>query len=74
MENYIQLPHLILEFLGWAMSQYLPVGGFEWIQETSQFTEERINSMKDEQDIGYMMEVDLEYPSALHDEHDQVDY
>ena len=55
------------------MSQFLPVGGFEWIKDTSQFTEKRINSMKDGQNIGYMMEVDLEYPEHLHDLHDQVD-
>ena len=57
---------------GWSMSQYLPVGGFEWEEDLSQFTEDMIKSLKDEQDEGFMLEVDLEYPKELHDKHDQV--
>ena len=54
------------------MSQFLPVGKFAWVEDTSQFTEEKIKLMKDDQDTGFLLEVDLEYPQHLHDKHDQV--
>ena len=49
---------------GWAMSQPLPVGGFEWMNE-----EELGNWEKfvDEDGISCILEVDLEYPRELHD-------
>ena len=50
---------------GWAMSQYLPTGGFEWL------TEEEVDLSKynDESEKGLVLEVDLEYPGELHDLH-----
>ena len=50
---------------GWAMSQYLPTGGFEWL------TEEEVDLSKynDESEKGLVLEVDLEYPEELHDLH-----
>ena len=56
---------------GWAMSQYLPTGGFEWIEvsENEDWTD-FILKQKDEQEEGYFLEVDLEYPEDLHDLHD----
>ena len=56
---------------GWAMSQYLPTGGFNWCDEKSnEEWEEIIKSLKDDDDKGFFFEVDLEYPKELHDEHD----
>ena len=52
---------------GWAMSQYLPVGDYRW--ENRQFDDETIISLPDEGVRGYVFEVDLEYPSDLHDKH-----
>tara|TARA_R110002074_G_scaffold208875_1_gene377725 strand:+ start:307 stop:3366 length:3060 start_codon:yes stop_codon:yes gene_type:complete len=40
---------------GWAMSQPLPLGGYEWVHE-------RV----DLDGYGHILEVDLEYPEALH--------
>ena len=57
---------------GWAMSQYLPVGGFKWEEDLTQFTEDKIKSLNDEREEGFLLEVDLEYPQELHDKHDQV--
>ena len=56
---------------GWAMSQYLPTGGFKWLDEKS-LTEwvEFIKAQEDEQEQGCFLEVDLEYPEELHDTHD----
>ena len=50
---------------GWAMSQYLPTGGFKWL------TEEEVNLSKfnDNSEKGLILEVDLEYPKELHDLH-----
>ena len=53
---------------GWAMSQYLPYSGFKWLnqKEISDFC---LNSVSENSFIGYILEVDLEYPSELHDLH-----
>ena len=51
---------------GWAMSKPLPVGGFEWMDETELENWERF---VDEEGIGCILEVDLEYPVELHDFH-----
>ena len=50
---------------GWAMSQYLPTGGFKWL------TEEDVDLSKfdDESEKGLILEVDLEYPEELHNLH-----
>ena len=53
------------------MSQFLPTGGFHWVENTEQFTEEYIKQLSDIANKGYMLEVDLEYPKELHDAHDQ---
>ena len=45
---------------GWAMSQPLPYGGFEWVKP-KHYTKEP--------GIGHIYEVDLEYPPELHDLH-----
>ena len=53
---------------GWAMSQYLPTGGFRWL------TEKQINNLnlakyQEDSNKGLILEVDLEYPEGLHDLH-----
>ena len=42
---------------GWAMCQKLPSGEFEWV--------DRMDNGED----GYILEVDLEYPKELHEDH-----
>jgi hypothetical protein len=59
---------------GWAMSQYLPTHGFNWVKldtECSQFWTNFVLQQEDCQDTGYFFEVDLEYPEELHNTHDQ---
>ena len=34
----------IKNLYGWVMSQKLPVNGFKWVEETSQFNEDFIES------------------------------
>ena len=48
---------------GWAMSEYLPYEGFEWLKNID------IMSINDKSSIGYFLEVDLEYPEELHELH-----
>ena len=47
---------------GWAMSGYLPYGGFKWLKNVDNFD---INSISEKSPIGYILEVDLEYPEEL---------
>ena len=53
---------------GWAMSQYLPYSGFKWLnkEEISDFC---LNSISENSFVGYILEVDLEYPGKLHNSH-----
>ena len=49
---------------GWAMSQKLPVGEFEWIHPED-YTEEIIKNYDENDDYGATLEVDIEYPKNL---------
>ena len=50
---------------GWAMSQYLPTGGFKWLNEEFLL----LDDYTDDSDKGLILEVDLEYPDELHNLH-----
>ena len=52
---------------GLAMSMKLPIGKLKWIKKM--LTEQMIMDWKDNNDYAYILEVDLEYPKELHDEH-----
>ena len=71
MENYNnEEPTSFIQYLdannlyGWAMSQPMPVGGFEWVNYTDQILETPADA-----DCGFILEVDLNYPSQLHTAH-----
>ena len=51
---------------GWAMNEYLPYCGFEWLENIHNFD---IMPISDKSPIGYFLEVDLEYPEELHELH-----
>ena len=51
---------------GWAMSQYLPTGGFKWL-DVNDFI--LLDDYTETSDKGLILEVDLEYPNELHDLH-----
>ena len=53
---------------GWAMSQPLPTGEFDWLNE-EEITNLDITQISDESEEGYILEVDLKYPKELHDLH-----
>ena len=50
---------------GWAMSKKLPVNGFKWENDLSRFNENFIKNYNENSDIGYFLEVDIEYPEQL---------
>jgi hypothetical protein len=68
LQSYIMLVDCNNQY-GWAMSQFLPTGGFEWVN-AEDWTAEKIMNLEDEAEVGYIFEVDLEYPKELHDAHD----
>ena len=47
---------------GWAMSQILPVNGFEWIEQLSEFDECFIKNYDENNNRGCILEEDVEYP------------
>ena len=67
---------------GWAMSQFLPLGNFKWVdrlksdvpaitngtdgEKSMKEWENDIKTLHDEADTGYVFDVDLEYPENLH--------
>jgi hypothetical protein len=51
---------------GWAMSQPLPNGGFEWVEDTSKIN---IDDYLGDEGRGMVLEVDMEYPEELHNSH-----
>ena len=60
---------------GWAMSQKLPVNGFEWvIQNLSQFHESFIRNYDENSDIGYFLEVDIDYLEKLFNLHKDLPF
>ena len=50
---------------GWAMSKKLPLNGFKWGNDLSIFNESFIKSYNENSDVGYFLEVDMEYPKQL---------
>ena len=50
------------------MSQPLPMDSFAWLTE-DEFDGLDISNVPEDSDIGYILEVDLEYPAELHDLH-----
>ena len=49
-------------------NEYLPYSGFKWLNKKD-IREFCLNSIDENNSIGYALEVDLEYPSELHELH-----
>ena len=50
---------------GWAMSKKLPVNGFKWENDPSRFNENFIKTHNENSDVGYFLEVDIDYSKQL---------
>ena len=59
---------------GWAMCKKLPVGDFKWVDDLSICTEDLIKNYDEDSDIGYNLEVDVEYPRNLHKLHNDLPF
>ena len=59
---------------GWAMSKKLPVNGFKSESDLSRFNEDFIKNYNENIDIGYFLEVDIEYPKRLQNSHKDLPF
>ena len=59
---------------GSAMSEPLPVDGFEWMEDLSKIDEDFIKNYDENSDKEYILEVDVEYPKNLHDLHSDLSF
>ena len=61
---------------GWAMSKKLPVNGFKWIDNNETaglvINEDFIKNYDENNDKGYILEVDVKYPKRLHNLHSDL--
>jgi len=53
---------------GWAMSQPLPTGSFKFM-DAEEIANVDFTSIPDDNETGYILEVDMEYPVHLHKDH-----
>lgn len=56
---------------GYAMSQYIPYKNFEWKEDIKSFN---LMNIEPDAEIGYILEVDLEYSESLHDYHNDLPF
>ena len=73
--SYLEYLHA-KNLYGWAMSQKLPVDGFEWIKEEDllKFNESFIKNYNENSDNGYTFEVDVKYPKKLFNLHNGLPF
>ena len=66
-EESVYIPYLDANNLyGWAMSKPLPTDSFKWMTDEELENWSKVSNKKGK---GCILEVDLEYPEKLHDEH-----
>ena len=51
------------------MSEYLPYGEFEWLENVDQLD---VMSINEKSEIGYFLEANLKYPDEFHDSHNEI--
>ena len=54
---------------GEAMSEKLPVDGFEWLEDISTIDEDFTKNYDENSGVGYIIKADIEYPEHLHNLH-----
>ena len=60
---------------GAAMAEKLPINGFKWINDISGINKKFVESYnKKNSDKGYILEVDVNYPSKLHKLHSDMSF
>ena len=56
------------------MSQKLPINGFKCVTDLSRFNENFIKNCNGNSDVGYFLEVDVEYPKKLFSSHKDLPF
>ena len=77
MQNYNNKESSHIQYLDannlyvWAMSQKLPLNGFKWLDSDNinEINEEFIKNYNENDNKGYILEVDVKYPKRLHKLH-----
>ena len=61
---------------GWAMSKKLPVNGFKWLDSNkiNEINEDFKKNYDENNDKGYIFEVDVKYPKRLHELHSDLPF
>ena len=59
---------------GWVMSQKLPVNGFEWVKNLSNFNEDFMKKYDKNSNTGHFLKVDVEYPKVLFNSHKDLPF
>ena len=59
---------------GWVTSAPLRINGFEWLEDLSKIDEDFIKSYAKDSDKGYVLELDVRYPTNLHDLHSDLPF
>ena len=67
--NYLQYLD-VNNLYGWAMSQPLPTGGFHWVD----IKPDKISKLAKCKSKGYLLEVDIRYPTELHNSHNDLPF
>ena len=56
------------------MSQKFPVNGLKFVRQVSKIDEDFIKNYDEDTDMGYILEVDVEYPKNVHDLHSDLPF
>ena len=61
---------------GWVMSKKLPVNGFKWLDsdKINKINEDFIKNYNENDNKGYILEVDVKYPKRLHELHSDLSF
>ena len=59
---------------GKAMSEKLPVDGFELVNDISEIEENFIKNYDDDSNAGYFIKTDIEHPKELHNKHNDLPF
>ena len=59
---------------GEAISQKLPVDGFEWAENLSTINEDFIKNYDEDSDVGYIIKADIEYQKKLQSLHSDLPF
>ena len=66
--QYAKANNKYMKNYGWAMSKKLPVNEFKWL-DNNEINEEFIKNYNENDNKGYILEVDIKYLKRLHELH-----